>query len=85
MTPTQIDTAIKFLASKLPEDQLAEFDALMEGGAAEPAMDSARAAWGALDSAGRNRIRAARTGRIAQDEASRAEMAERFPHANRLK
>ena len=88
MTPGQIETALTFLISKLPEDQLAELDAQMEGASMEPssslAQDSARKAWLELGSAGRQAVRTTRRSRITQDAASNAEFAKQFPHLNRL-
>lgn len=89
MTPGQIETALNFLISKLPEDQLAELDAQMEGATLEPspgiAEDSARKAFLALGSAGRHAVRQSRKGRFAQDAATRAAAEKAFPNMNRLK
>lgn len=89
MTPEQMEIAINYLANQLPEDKLAEFDALM-GGDAPIAQDSSPAAkqrreWFGLGSAGRNAVRKSRRQSATQDAANARGFSDRFPNANRLK
>lgn len=89
MSPQEMQTILEFLVAKLPEEQLAELDAVLEGGkGAKTAMDSAigdveRREFMRIGPHARMAIRRSRQRRIAQDEAPQS-YAERFPHSDRL-
>lgn len=89
MTSEQLETAVSFLIARLPEDQLAELDGLLEGAAPQPsgnlAQDSARKAWLSLGSSGRQTVRRSKQARVTQDAANQKAFLERFPNADRLR
>ena len=88
MTSEQLETAVSFLIARLPENELAELDAQLEGAAPQSsgnlAQDSARKAWLSLGSSGRQTVRRSKQARITEDAANLKSFHDRFPHANRL-
>lgn len=100
MGPAEMATILKYLMSKLPEDQLAELDDMLAKGSnvtagkvetPEPdgmSLDSAtvnRRAWLAMDSRSRIAVRASRAkGRVGMDAAGLAQFASRFPDAAKI-
>ncbi|TGD96206.1 hypothetical protein [Methylobacterium nonmethylotrophicum] len=89
MGPTEMETVIKFLMSKLSEPDLAELDALLagEGRAENLAEDSARGtrgAWLAMDAKTRHGVRKGRQQTAVGRSETYAEAAKTFPHMHRL-
>ena len=88
MGPTEMETVLKFLMSKLPESDLAELDAQLAGEvrAETLASDSAgrsRASWLAMDAETRHGVRKGRAQTVAARVADEAEIAKAFPHMYR--
>ena len=90
MTPEQMQLVLNYLMAKLPEDQLAELDQMLDGGSSNtaPAMDARSAQrrdWCALGFSTRNHIRKAKSGQQAHDSAAARGFAERYPEAARIR
>lgn len=89
MSPGDMETILKFLMERLPEEELAELDARLEGDAAAApvSMDAAlakRQAWLGMDSRRRHAVRQARRENRTANAAFDAEFEAMFPNANRL-
>ncbi len=88
MGPTEVETILKFLMSKLSESDLAELDAQLAGeGRAENLASDARlrdrSNWLALDARARHGARKGRAQTYAASAADAAEIAKAFPHMYR--
>ena len=89
MSPEDMETVLKFYMNNLPEDKLAELDAMLNGDAEQVAQDAAmkpqdRQAWLALDSGRRHAVRKAKRDAGRARQAADAAYEARYPHANRL-
>ncbi|WP_167350061.1 DUF2213 domain-containing protein [Methylobacterium platani] len=88
MGPTEVETILKFLMSKLSESELAELDAQLAGeGRAENLASDARLRdrrnWLALDARARHGVRKSRGQTVAARAADEAEITKAFPHMYR--
>ena len=93
--PTDIGKILNFLIEQLPENKLAELDAMLEG-AEDPYEEAASAPTAAMHTAMtkrrfiglgakvRNAIRSGRTNRLGMDSASVKSFGEMFPGADHI-
>ena len=90
MDPTKVEIILKFYVDNLPEDKLAELDALIDGDTAQVAQDAAtkppeRRSWLAMDSHRRHAVRQAKRGAREQAARNTASFDARFPNMDRLR
>lgn len=89
LSPLQLSIAVGFLMSRLPEGDLAELDAMLDGDDVQAAQDAAykpkdALAWVQMSSHTRHAVRQSRRQDAQRRTANDAETLKRFPHMNRI-
>lgn len=90
LSPLQLSVAVGFMMSLLPEDKLAELDAMLDNDEAQVAADAAlkpekARAWAAMNSHTRHAVRQARSHTAQQASAAQGKALEMFPDMARIK
>ena len=90
LSPVQLSIAVGFLMSRLPDDVLAELDAMLDGDKSQVAEDAAfknkeALAWVQMNSHTRHAVRQSKRDGRNKFAADRAATLERFPNMDRIR
>lgn len=90
LSPMQLSIAVGFIMSRMPESDLAELDAMLDGDDVQAAQDAAykpkdALAWVQMNSHTRHAVRQSKRQSAQQRTASDAAALERFPHMGRIR
>lgn len=90
LSPLQLSIAVGYLMAKLPDADLAELDAMLDGDEVQAAQDAAlkdpkALSWTRMSSHTRHAVRQSKRDSRVQAAADSAETLRRFPDMNRIK